>query len=90
MTATPAEREPWRWKALGFTLEDYGRLFRAQGGVCAINACGGKPGKRRLHVDHDHKTGRVRGLLCHRHNRLLDARMRADELRAMADYLEYA
>lgn len=52
----------------GITPEDYQRLLDTQGGVCAICLCG--PGERkfhtskRLHVDHCHVTGRVRGLLC--------------------------
>ena len=37
-------------------------LARSQGNCCAI--CGAKPKGRRLAVDHDHKTGKVRGLLC--------------------------
>ena len=47
----------------GITQEQYDAMFRAQNGSCAI--CGGQSldGKR-LHVDHDHKTGKVRGLLC--------------------------
>ena len=45
------------------TLEDYERMFDAQGGVCAI--CGKpRPEERTLHVDHDHETGEIRGLLC--------------------------
>lgn len=82
------EREPWRWKKLGFTLKDYERLNEEQGGVCAVAGCGGKPGKRRLHVDHDHATGRVRGLLCYRCNAALDTHTTPARLRAMADYLE--
>lgn len=49
-------------KQFGMELEDYERLLSKQGGQCAI--CGKSPGVRRLAVDHDHKTGRVRGLLC--------------------------
>lgn len=52
----------------GISLDEYQALFDKQGGVCAI--CG-KPETRmhkgvvaRLSVDHDHKTGKVRGLLC--------------------------
>jgi hypothetical protein len=46
----------------GITGEEYDALLRAQGGRCFI--CQRKPDKLRLAVDHDHKTGRVRGLLC--------------------------
>lgn len=43
------------------TVEDYEKVFLAQNGRCAI--CGVQP-KKSLVVDHNHKTGRVRGLLC--------------------------
>lgn len=48
------------------TLSDYNDLLLEQNGRCAI--CGkdrdfGGQGNK-LHVDHDHKTGSVRGLLC--------------------------
>ena len=45
----------------GLTVEDYNARLVAQGGVCAI--CG-KTETGYLRVDHDHVTGRVRGLLC--------------------------
>lgn len=37
-------------------------MFLMQGGVCKI--CSRPAKTKRLAVDHDHKTGRVRGLLC--------------------------
>jgi hypothetical protein len=46
----------------GLSLEGYDRLFQTQGGLCA--ACGGLPDRKYLCVDHDHTTGKVRGLLC--------------------------
>lgn len=48
----------------GMTLEQYDEMLAAQGGVCAI--CGGPHVGTggRYHVDHDHDTGKVRGLLC--------------------------
>lgn len=46
----------------GITPEQYWEMFDLQGRVCAI--CGRPPKTKHLHVDHDHKTGRVRGLLC--------------------------
>ena len=45
----------------GFSSQDYETLLLKQGGACAV--CG-KQAKRHLHVDHDHATGAVRGLLC--------------------------
>lgn len=46
----------------GLTTEQYDEMVRAQGGLCAI--CRKPPTRRRLAVDHCHKTGTVRGLLC--------------------------
>jgi hypothetical protein len=62
-------RKPARAKELGVSDAEYDRLLEAQDGGCAI--CGATPKTRRLHVDHDHHTGAVRGLLCHRCNRAL-------------------
>ena len=56
----------------GLTIDAYRSLLKQQDGRCAI--CGGenvirKSGKlRKLFVDHNHSTGEVRGLLCHRCN----------------------
>ena len=53
------------------SLGQYEEMLAAQGGKCAI--CGGvNTGKRstfNLAVDHDHKTGEVRALLCNHCNR---------------------
>lgn len=53
-------------KTYGLTADDYETLLELQGGKCAI--CRAKPKSKRLAVDHDHKSGRVRGLLCSRCN----------------------
>ena len=60
-------------KKYGITLIEYKALLERQGGVCAICR---KPnhllgGKQQLHVDHNHKTGKVRELLCHTCNTTL-------------------
>lgn len=61
----------------GITLNDYNQMLITQNGVCAI--CG-KPETsldnysyniKALTVDHNHKTGKVRGLLCMNCNRCL-------------------
>lgn len=50
-------------KQYGLSLKEYYVLLMVQCGKCYI--CGSTPVlPDRLHVDHDHETGRVRGLLC--------------------------
>lgn len=49
-------------RTYGLTLEDYGALYEAQDGLCAI--CRGDMPFHDLVVDHDHRTGIVRGILC--------------------------
>ncbi len=56
----------------GMTLEEYDEMLSSQGGVCAI--CQGQAQDSRgfkPHVDHCHRTGRVRGILCGRCNKAL-------------------
>ena len=55
-------------KKYGITLDEYYGMLEKQGSVCAICS---KPETRitkgtlcRLSIDHDHETGKVRGLLC--------------------------
>lgn len=57
-------------RTFGITHNDYDELLRGQGGGCAI--CGIVAGARRkLAVDHDAATGKVRGLLCENCNRAI-------------------
>jgi Recombination endonuclease VII len=59
------KREASYLRKYGITLVQYEEMLRAQGGVCALCKVPGKMGKYdKLDVDHDHETGRVRGLLC--------------------------
>ena len=57
------------------TLEQYNTMFIFQGGVCAICGCPEitkvKNVIKRLSVDHNHITGKVRGLLCMKCNQAL-------------------
>jgi hypothetical protein len=62
-------KKPTRRKQLGVSDEQYEEMLAAQDGHCAL--CTTAPKTRRLDTDHDHKTGTVRGLLCHRCNRAL-------------------
>lgn len=83
------DAESYLKREYGLTFEDYTRMLEAQGGVCAI--CKGPPSgrwKHRFHIDHDHKTDRVRGLLCFHCNAMLgNARDQASILSAAVTYL---
>jgi hypothetical protein len=48
----------------GMTLEEFNKLVETQGNACAICSTSIPGGRGTWHVDHDHKTGKVRGLLC--------------------------
>jgi hypothetical protein len=54
----------------GISKEEYERMFEEQDGLCAI--CRRAPGEKGiLHIDHCHKSKRLRGLLCGHCNRAL-------------------
>jgi hypothetical protein len=82
------DRKSYLKRKYGMTIADYDRMFEHQGGVCAI--CGKpRPDERTLHVDHDHATGVIRGLLCFRCNNALGDFDEEYELFQMAaDYLD--
>ncbi len=57
------ERAAHLKRKYGMTIEQYDAMLEAQGGGCFI--CGRPPRDDiSLHVDHDHSTGKVRGILC--------------------------
>jgi hypothetical protein len=71
----------------GIGIADYDAMLTMQGGGCAI--CGGGTSKNFLAVDHDHKTGEVRGLLDANCNKVLGRfRDSPARFRAAAEYLE--
>lgn len=75
-------------RSYGISSAAFDAMVAKQGGVCAL--CGRPPGAgKRLSIDHDHETGTVRELLCHRCNfavgLLGDSPIAA---RAVAAYLE--
>ena len=48
----------------GITVDQYNEMFQSQEGKCSICRTHQSSLSRRLSVDHDHKTGKVRSLLC--------------------------
>lgn len=75
-------------KNFGLTTEAYDLMLDAQSGVCAICKSECTKGYR-LAVDHDHKTGRIRALLCSGCNLGIgNFRESPDVLAAAVEYLQ--
>jgi hypothetical protein len=54
-------------RTYGLSIDEYNEIVSKSNNTCYI--CGRKSySDRRLHLDHDHKTGKVRGILCARCN----------------------
>jgi hypothetical protein len=87
-----ADRRKWKLRKYGLSEAGYDRLLGFQGGVCAIcgvsaAGSGGKWGV--LVVDHCHRTGKVRGLLCTSCNvRLAKVGDSLEGLRPILEYLQ--
>jgi hypothetical protein len=80
-------------RAYSISHKDYENLEEKQEGKCAICGSEGfiinKYGFKKIVVDHDHETGKVRGLLCHNCNRGLGLfQDSSDFLRKAANYLD--
>lgn len=70
--------------------EDYDKMLEEQGGSCKL--CPYKPVDgihRALHVDHDHLSGKVRGLLCSGCNRKVIGAVEKIGIEKVAFYLGY-
>jgi hypothetical protein len=67
----------------GVTRVEWETLFNGQKGLCALDSCK-QPARV---VDHDHKTSRVRGLLCLTHNTGLGCF--ADNIQSLQDGIKY-
>lgn len=81
-----AERSTKLRYRYGITLEEYNALLKAQSGLCAI--CTEELSGRK-HLDHDHVSGRVRGILCQHCNRGLGGfRDKPEHLKQAALYIE--
>lgn len=87
----PRKRTDYQYRSLyGITLEQYEKECAEQNNLCIL--CGKAPRGRsiktqRLYVDHNHKTGKRRGLICNHCNRGLGAFM--DEPELLQKAIEY-
>lgn len=74
----PEQKELWKEygrrsvlkKRYGITADEYDQMAIEQNGcaICGALECGGRGSTSRLAVDHDHVTGKIRGLLCNNCN----------------------
>lgn len=71
-----------------FSINDFNRAFQIQGGLCKGCKRHQSEFQKSLSVDHDHKTGNFRGLLCFDCNFLLGlAKDKIEILEALIKYL---
>lgn len=59
------QRSRHRLRTYNLTDEQLQQMYDAQGGRCRICGCQLDLSSRNTHVDHNHKTGEIRALLCH-------------------------
>lgn len=52
-------------KFYGLTMEEYFEILEKQNNSCAICGIEVKPFVKTTHIDHCHKTNKIRGILCH-------------------------
>ena len=70
-------------KAYGITEDEYNKMYSEQNGDCKICS----KNFSRLCVDHDHKSGKVRGLLCHHCNTMLGLAL--DDISTLTNAINY-
>jgi hypothetical protein len=63
------------------------KLIKEHGDICAICKKPSSAFKKRLSVDHAHKSGRIRGLLCFRCNKFLVGRQTIETATKLLNYL---
>jgi hypothetical protein len=83
-------RQDWRLKKkYGISLTDWHNLFTRQENKCAACQTTDPGSKLGWHTDHDHNTGKLRGILCHHCNTILGRiKDNPTPLYALANYLE--
>lgn len=71
----PSMMRRYNLNKYGITEEIYSDMLAAQNHKCKICGCSDMTSNRgnKLHIDHDHSTGKVRGLLCAKCNTGLGA-----------------
>jgi hypothetical protein len=74
----------YRYAKYGITKEDFDKLFKTQEGKCPICIT---ELKEEIHIDHDHLTGQVRGILCGKCNKGLG--QFNDDIESLTNAIKY-
>lgn len=89
LTEKERRRNSHLLRTFGITLEEYNDLLERQGGGCALCSKTPEQEGKALAVDHDHKSGEIRGILCSYCNHRVIGRHRdPDLLYRMGRYIE--
>lgn len=83
-TCIPCHRIKERLRRTGWDAKQYNEAFKKQNGKCAIKDCL----EQIRAADHQHKTGKLRGLLCIKHNIVLHYFDDVVKYQAILDYLK--
>jgi glycyl-tRNA synthetase (class II) len=76
-----------RCKKYGIELEEYYDMLKQQDNKCIICNTNELNLNRKLNIDHNHKTGEVRGLLCDRCNKVIG--LLNEDINIMRSMIEY-
>jgi hypothetical protein len=79
------QRKSYLKRLYNITLEEYEKKLKEQNYSCAICKRHQSKFKKKLHVDHNHKTGKVRDILCAGCN--VDVSVVEDRLKELQEYL---
>lgn len=74
----------------GISSAEYDKILEFQGGICPLceEEYNAKGQPKKLGVDHDHKSGLTRGVLCFYCNRKLTEWFTVERVRKILEYLE--
>jgi len=83
-----SSRERHLLRTYGINISTYNKLLRSQKYCCGVCGKHQDDEKKSLHVDHNHETGEIRGLLCNFCNRQVIGRHKDPEIfKSAAKYL---
>ena len=87
--SSPTRQQEYHWRSYGIHLatKEYEQLFEFQNGNCAICEVSQSVLPHKLCVDHDHKTGVIRGLICKPCNAMIAWFDKVSSLDLIREYL---